>query len=689
MSETKFCADMSSVAEVYHLIIDVTTRYNMTGKISLPHIVVVGTESTGKTSLINRIVNKDFLPSGTGIVTRMPIKIGLIRTPLDDPRRRESKVEHDDWAEIDQDPKIYTDFNEVSNRLRNIMNQQAGTGVTNKPIVIRIYSESALNLSMIDLPGLVTNKIAGQPEDIPKQIEDMVTEYIRDPNTIILCVLPANVPESNWKAYQVVHDIDPFGERTIAALTKIDEIGEGDSADEKLLGKNINFKLGIVGICNRSQRQLDEGQTIDETARLEQDYFRKKYPKFVSTCGIKYLIKRMNELLVNKIKADWPRVMTTLQKNLKEIESQLLDLGVQQDIRSEDLSEKLFQIISDFSKEYEKLIYGGRAVLDNDEKAPCTKIYDIFHTEFEHKLQMNHTQNLERDRVRGWINNATGLTPKILLSSAPFTEACEIETQRYCSPSVECARRVYTELLNGINTCTRNIKPVFEIYPRIKERFYQIISKILSDYLQESEDLIKVYIESLASHISSAHPLFANAVDTENKMIRDGRAVRPDNSETHSDKCSTNQPQQPEKTAGWGFNYKKKPSISQKFEPNVVNEFLSHDQLNQTTNGINGNEDNKVANDAENNLFYHAEQQRNEQLELTLDEATYLIMLIISSMNRKLQKKLSPTLNLHLGRLNEAELEELFRENEIIATRRQQLENQRKVSFSLLDMMNF
>ena len=154
---------------------------------------------------------------------------------------------------------------------------------------------------------------------------------------------------------------------------------------------------------------------------MESDYFKEHYPKFADKCGIKYLIKRMNEvslfhlskyiqrfqLLVDKIKANLPGVMTTLQKNLKEIESQLVDFGIQKDIRPEDRLGKLFQIISDFSREYEKLIYGGRAILDNDEEAPCKKIYDIFHTDFKHKLQMDHTGNLEQDRVKKWINNAT------------------------------------------------------------------------------------------------------------------------------------------------------------------------------------------------------------------------------------------------------------------------------------------
>ena len=71
---------------------------------------------------------------------------------------------------------------------------------------------------------------------------------------------------------------------------------EGDSANEKLSGKNINFKLGIVGICNRNQKQLDDGISIDKIAQLEQRYFSKNYPDFANKCGIKYLIKRMNEV---------------------------------------------------------------------------------------------------------------------------------------------------------------------------------------------------------------------------------------------------------------------------------------------------------------------------------------------------------------------------------------------------------
>jgi len=45
----------------------------------LPIIVSVGSQSSGKSSVIESIVGKDFLPRGNGIVTRCPLVLSLRR----------------------------------------------------------------------------------------------------------------------------------------------------------------------------------------------------------------------------------------------------------------------------------------------------------------------------------------------------------------------------------------------------------------------------------------------------------------------------------------------------------------------------------------------------------------------------------------------------------------------------------
>lgn len=48
--------------------------------VDLPQIVVVGSQSSGKSSVLETIVGRDFLPRGQGIVTRRPLVLQLIHT---------------------------------------------------------------------------------------------------------------------------------------------------------------------------------------------------------------------------------------------------------------------------------------------------------------------------------------------------------------------------------------------------------------------------------------------------------------------------------------------------------------------------------------------------------------------------------------------------------------------------------
>jgi GTP-binding protein EngB required for normal cell division len=41
--------------------------------VDLPQITVIGSQSSGKSSVLENIVGRDFLPRGSGIVTRRPL----------------------------------------------------------------------------------------------------------------------------------------------------------------------------------------------------------------------------------------------------------------------------------------------------------------------------------------------------------------------------------------------------------------------------------------------------------------------------------------------------------------------------------------------------------------------------------------------------------------------------------------
>jgi len=84
----------------------------------------------------------------------------------------------------------FEDYEDVTKELDNEMSRVAGfnKGISNIPIIMKVYANDVVNLSIIDLPGIVKVPIGDQPPDIEEKTKDIIKYYIEEENTIILCV---------------------------------------------------------------------------------------------------------------------------------------------------------------------------------------------------------------------------------------------------------------------------------------------------------------------------------------------------------------------------------------------------------------------------------------------------------------------------------------------------------------------
>jgi len=132
------------------------TFSNLGGELDMPQLVVVGSQSAGKSSVLETIVGRDFLPRGQGIVTRRPLVLQLIHTPVPDPSSLSPDVSHTEWGQFLHIDKRFTDFNEIRKEIEQETFRVAGQnkGVSKLPISLRIYSPNVLDLTLVDLPGL-------------------------------------------------------------------------------------------------------------------------------------------------------------------------------------------------------------------------------------------------------------------------------------------------------------------------------------------------------------------------------------------------------------------------------------------------------------------------------------------------------------------------------------------------------
>merc|ERR1719284_53327 len=87
----------SDLVEIYNDISDLKSRLpsgDTDDGFNFPEIVVVGGQSNGKSSVLESIVGRSFLPKGSGTVTRCPINIRLVQ---------DTKEEQFVWNEKDRE----------------------------------------------------------------------------------------------------------------------------------------------------------------------------------------------------------------------------------------------------------------------------------------------------------------------------------------------------------------------------------------------------------------------------------------------------------------------------------------------------------------------------------------------------------------------------------------------------------
>ena len=100
------------------------------------------------------IVGRDFLPRGQGIVTRRPLVLQLIHTPVTEDSS--SSQTYTEWGQFLHIDKRFTDFDEIRKEIEQETFRVAGQnkGISKLPIHLRIYSPNVLDLTLVDLPGL-------------------------------------------------------------------------------------------------------------------------------------------------------------------------------------------------------------------------------------------------------------------------------------------------------------------------------------------------------------------------------------------------------------------------------------------------------------------------------------------------------------------------------------------------------
>jgi dynamin 1-like protein len=279
---------------------EIFLKHRISDKIDLPQIVVIGSQSCGKSSLLELLIGEEFLPKGEGIVTRCPILVQMTRDKtLVRPRIRLGHLKD----------RVFDDFRSVRDELIAQTERLAGKnkGISMEPIIVKVESTQTLPLSFVDLPGLTRIPTNGQPENIEVLIQELNHKFVDDPNTIIVAISSANNDIANSESLKLAMKVDPEGQRTIGVISKMDLYEGSNKQIESLFSrKTLNLKLGFIAVTTK--------RLSPENERL----FLEQYPALTPhTYGTDLLRNRMCDLLRARIASSIPLLRNSLHGVLK------------------------------------------------------------------------------------------------------------------------------------------------------------------------------------------------------------------------------------------------------------------------------------------------------------------------------------------------------------------------------------
>ncbi|XP_056852027.1 dynamin-related protein 3A-like isoform X1 [Raphanus sativus] len=517
----------SSVIPIVNKLQDIFAQLGSQSSIELPQVAVVGSQSSGKSSVLEALVGRDFLPRGNDICTRRPLVLQLLQT-----KSKSNGGSDDEWGEFLHLPnnRIY-DFSEIRREIEAETNRLVGEnkGVSDKQIRLKIFSPNVLDITLVDLPGITKVPVGDQPTDIEARIRTMILSYIKQPSCLILAVTPANSDLANSDALQIAGNADPDGHRTIGVITKLDIMDRGTDARNLLLGKVVPLRLGYVGVVNRCQEDILLNRSVKEALSAEEKFFRSRpaYHGLADRLGIPQLAKKLNQILVQHIKALLPDLKSRISNALVATAKEHQSYG---EITESTAGQGalLLNFLSKYCEAYSSLLDGKSEEMSTSELSGGARIHYIFQSIFVKSLEeVDPCEDLTDDDIRTAIQNATGPRSALFVPDVPFEVLVRRQISRLLDPSLQCARFIFDELVKISHKCMMN---ELQRFPVLRKRMDEVIGDFLREGLEPSEAMIGDIIDMEMDYINTSHPNFiggTKAVEAAMQNVKSSRVPHP------------------------------------------------------------------------------------------------------------------------------------------------------------------
>lgn len=304
--------------------IDGLRKHGVGRFVDLPQIIVVGDQSSGKSSVLEAISRVRF-PVHDKLCTRFPTEL-VLRT--DDRTRVDVQIQRhqQDSESGDAVPFSDTAFDKaalpeiIKKVTREILPDDVG--FSEDVLRVEISGPDVPSLTLVDLPGFYHSEDDNQSAAGRDVVNRLAERYMKKKNSIILAIISARNQLIMQEVLSKVKLHDKNKERTLGIITKPDLLSPKSSDEETFIrlmkNQDQSHQLSLGWHVLRNRSEFEDANSDDERDRKESEFFQSGPWSTIppKNRGIDRLRKKLSNVLLGHIKKNLPSLIEQIQSEM-------------------------------------------------------------------------------------------------------------------------------------------------------------------------------------------------------------------------------------------------------------------------------------------------------------------------------------------------------------------------------------